>query len=217
MKRMFREGEIAYPPKKPVYSFLKRLFDLTAGTLALILLSPVILIAAVAVRLDSPGNPCYVSERVTVGGKVFRMFKLRSMYLDADERLKELMEKNQYKDSPAFKMKDDPRITRVGRFLRKTSIDELPQLLNVIAGQMSVVGPRPPLPDEVRRYNDRQKQRLAVKTGLTCTWQAGGRNDIGFDEWVEMDLEYIRTRGVWTDLKIIGKTFGAVFSMKGAL
>lgn len=217
MTRIPDKGEIVLPKRKPVYSFVKRAFDLVSATLLLILVSPLLLAAAIAVRIDSKGRAFYVSDRVTVGGKVFKMFKLRSMYVDADRRLQDLMDRNEYKDAPVFKMKDDPRITRVGRILRKTSIDELPQLLNVIAGQMSVVGPRPPLPSEVARYTPYQMQRLGVKQGLTCYWQAGGRNEIGFDDWVEMDLKYIRERGVRTDLKILFQTVGALFSMKGAM
>ena len=216
MKENRAEGTVI-PAKKPVYECFKRFFDILLATIALIVTAPFILIAALAIRLDSKGRAFYVSERVTKDGKVFQMFKLRTMYLDADKRLKDLMEENEYKDAPAFKMKNDPRITRVGRFLRKTSIDELPQLINVIAGQMSVVGPRPPLPDEVARYTPYQRQRLGVKGGLTCYWQSSGRNDIGFDEWVELDLKYIRERSLWTDFKIILKTFGAVFSMRGAM
>ena len=207
---------LVLPEKKPVYECCKRVFDVVFALIALILVSPVILIAAIAVRLDSKGRAFYVSDRLTKNGKVFKMFKIRTMYLDADQRLQELMAQNEYKDAPVFKMKNDPRITRVGRVLRKTSIDELPQLLNVIIGQMSIVGPRPPLPAEVARYTPYQLQRLGVKCGITCFWQASGRNDIGFDEWVELDLKYIRERSVRTDLSIIGKTFGAVFSMRGA-
>jgi len=204
------------PEKKPAYEFFKRVFDVIFSVFALILVSPVLLVSVLAIRLTSKGKAIYVSERVTKDGKVFRMYKLRSMYLDADKRLEELLQHNEMKDGPAFKMKNDPRITPVGRFLRKASIDELPQLVNIIKGDMTVVGPRPPLPREVARYNAYQYQRLGVKQGLTCYWQISGRNNIGFDQWVELDLKYIRERSLFTDLKIFLKTFGAVFTMRGA-
>lgn len=207
---------VVVPAHKPVYECVKRILDLVISVIALILLSPLFLITIIAIRLDSPGKAMYVSDRLTKDGKVFKMYKFRSMYEDADERLQALMEHNEIKDGPAFKMKDDPRITRVGRFIRKTSIDELPQLINIIRGEMAIVGPRPPLPWEVEQYTPYQYQRLGVIQGLTCFWQCSGRNDIGFQEWVELDLKYIRERSLWTDFKIICKTFGAVFTMKGA-
>ena len=132
------------------------------------------------------------------------------------EAMQELLEKNEMKGGPTFKMKNDPRITPVGRFLRKTSIDELPQLINILKGDMTIVGPRPPLPREVALYTPYQYQRLGVKGGLTCYWQISGRNNIGFDEWVELDLKYIRERSLWTDTKIFFRTFGAVFTGRGA-
>ncbi len=219
MNQMQKEAQFqtVLPEKKPVYEAIKRVLDILVASIALVLVSPVLLIAVIAIRLNSPGKAIYVSDRMTTGGKIFKMFKLRSMYLDAEKRLESLREQNEMKDGPAFKMKNDPRITRVGKFLRKTSIDELPQLINVIKGDMSIVGPRPPLPDEVARYTPYQKQRLGVKQGLTCYWQASGRNNIGFEEWVELDLKYIRERSLWTDFKIVLKTFKAVISMKGAL
>lgn len=211
-----REYEIVVPKKKPFYEAVKRFFDVVLSVIGLILLSPLFLITAILIRLESRGGAFYVSERVGKDGKRFQMYKFRSMYEEADKHLQELMDQNEIKDGPAFKMTFDPRITRIGRFLRKTSIDELPQLLNIIKGDMTIVGPRPPLPHEVADYTPYQMQRLGVKQGLTCYWQCSGRNNIGFVEWVELDLKYIRERSFLTDLKIILKTFGAVFTMDGA-
>ena len=138
------------------------------------------------------------------------MYKFRSMVHNAEDLLKDLMDRNE-QTGPVFKINDDPRITKVGKFIRKTSIDELPQLFNVLKGDMSLVGPRPPIPHEVEQYNSYQMQRLAVKPGLTCIWQVSGRNNIGFDEWVDMDIEYIQNRSLWLDIKLIFKTVGVLF------
>ena len=202
--------------KKPIYEFLKRVLDIVCSGLALIVLSPLLLIIAIAVRSD--GSPAlYSQERVGKDGKLFKIYKFRSMCVDADspEMLAKLAKFNEM-DGPAFKIKNDPRITKVGRFIRRTSIDELPQLINIFLGDMSIVGPRPPLVSEVRQYTEYQRQRLLVKQGLTCYWQCSGRNNICFDEWVELDLKYIRERSLWTDIKIILKTIPAVLSGDGA-
>ena len=166
--------------------------------------------------LDDPkGSPLFVQTRVGKDGKEFRFYKFRSMVVDAEKQLEDLMDQNEM-DGPVFKIKDDPRITRVGKFIRRTSIDELPQLWNVLKGDMSIVGPRPPVPREVAQYTDYQRQRLNVTPGLTCYWQVQrDRNYCSFDEWVEMDIRYIRERSVGTDMKIIFKTFGAVLGMNG--
>ncbi len=203
-------------PKKPVYEFCKRLFDITASGLAIIVLSPLLLVLAVAVRSD--GGPAIYSQiRLGRGGKPFRIYKFRSMCVNADspDMLARLAALNEM-DGPAFKIKNDPRITRVGRFIRRTSLDELPQLFNIFKGDMTFVGPRPPLESEAAQYTDYQRQRLLVKQGLTCYWQCSGRNEISFAEWVEMDLRYIRERSLWTDLKILFMTVPAVFSGRGA-
>ena len=213
---ILKEGPVVEPEKKPVYEFFKRVLDIVISVISLILLSPLFLVVAIVIRLDSKGRAIYVSDRITKNGKVFKMYKFRTMHEDAEDHLEKLKEHNEIKDGPAFKMTDDPRITRVGRFLRKSSIDELPQLVNIIKGDMSIVGPRPPLPREVADYTPYQYQRLGVVQGLTCYWQCSGRNDIGFKEWVELDLKYIRERSLWTDTKIFFRTFGAVFTMKGA-
>lgn len=202
--------------KKPVYEFFKRAMDIVCSGLALLVLSPLFLILAIAVRSDG-GPAFYTQERVGKDGKLFRIFKFRSMCMNADspEMLAKLAALNEM-DGPAFKIKNDPRITKVGRFIRRTSLDELPQLINIFIGDMAIVGPRPPLVSEVAQYTDYQRQRLLVKQGLTCYWQCSGRNNINFQEWVELDLKYIRERSLWTDIKIIFKTIPAVLSGDGA-
>lgn len=202
--------------KKPVYEFFKRAMDIVCSGLALLILLPLFLILAIAVRSDG-GPAFYTQERVGKDGKLFRIFKFRSMCMNADspEMLAKLAALNEM-DGPAFKIKNDPRITKVGRFIRRTSLDELPQLINIFIGDMTIVGPRPPLVSEVEQYTDYQRQRLLVKQGLTCYWQCSGRNNINFQEWVELDLKYIRERSFWTDIKIIFKTIPAVLSGDGA-
>jgi lipopolysaccharide/colanic/teichoic acid biosynthesis glycosyltransferase len=167
--------------------------------------------------LQDGGKRIYSQIRLTKGGREFRMYKFRSMRMDAEEHLDELMDQNEM-TGPAFKMKDDPRITAVGRFIRKTSIDELPQLINIIKGDMSIIGPRPPLPREVEQYNEYQLHRLDVKTGLACYHECMGRSDSSdFDEWVASDLKYIRERSFRTDLKVIFMTIKVVLTGKGAV
>ncbi len=202
--------------EKPLYDAIKRLFDILISGIALILLSPLLLVLVIMVRSDG-GPAIYYQNRVGKNGKTFRIFKFRSMCVNADspEMLAKLQAMNEM-DGPAFKIKEDPRITKVGRFIRRTSMDELPQLVNILLGDMSIVGPRPPLVSEVKQYTEYQKQRLLVKQGLTCYWQCSGRNNISFDEWVELDLKYICERSLWTDLKIILKTVPAVLSGNGA-
>ncbi len=201
---------------KPMYDFLKRAMDIVCSGLALVVLAPVLLVIALWVRSD--GGPAFYSqERVGKDGKHFRIYKFRSMCVNADspEMLAKLAKFNEM-DGPAFKIKNDPRITKVGRFIRRTSLDELPQLINIFLGDMTIVGPRPPLVSEVAQYTEYQRQRLLVKQGLTCYWQCSGRNNISFEEWVELDLKYIRERSLWTDIKIIFKTIPAVLSGDGA-
>lgn len=201
---------------KPVYDFVKRLFDILCSGLAIVILSPILLGLAIAVRSDG-GPAIYSQMRVGKNGKKFRIYKFRSMCVNADspEMLKKLAAMNEM-DGPAFKIKNDPRITPVGRFIRRTSMDELPQLFNIFKGDMTIVGPRPPLVSEVKQYTEYQMQRLQVPQGLTCYWQCSGRNNISFEEWVELDLKYIRERGIWTDIKILLKTVPAVLSGDGA-
>lgn len=189
-----------------VYRTIKRIFDFVAALIAVIILSPVFLIIAIAIKINDPHGPVfYTQERVGKDGRHFRMFKFRSMVTNADELLEKLKAQNEIKGA-MFKMKNDPRITKVGRFIRKYSLDELPQLLNVVGGSMSIVGPRPPLQYEVDEYTDYDKQRLMVKPGATGMWQVGGRNDLNFDQMVELDLTYINERSIWLDLKIMFET-----------
>ena len=197
--------------KSAFYLISKRVIDIVGSLCGIILLSPVFLIVAILIKLEDPkGKIFFAQERNGQYPKTFKMYKFRSMVHNAEELLKDLMDRNE-QTGPVFKIYDDPRITKVGKFIRKTSIDELPQLFNVLKGDMSLVGPRPPIPHEVEQYNSYQMQRLAVKPGLTCIWQVSGRNNIGFDEWVEMDIEYIKTRNLWLDIKLIFKTVGVLF------
>lgn len=205
------------PAPKPVYEVCKRVFDLVMSAFALVVLSPVFLAVAIAIKLEDGGNVFYSQTRLTKGGKEFKMFKFRSMCPNADKLLESLMDQNEM-EGPAFKIEKDPRITRVGHFIRKTSIDELPQLVNIIMGDMSIIGPRPPLPREVEQYTPYQLHRLDVKTGLACYHECQGRSeDKNFDNWVESDLKYIRERSFLTDLKVIFWTIRVVLTGKGAM
>ena len=200
--------------RRPVYDFFKRLTDIVLSAVALVLLSP--LFAVVAYKVHKDGGPAFfVQERAGKDEKYFKMYKFRSMCVDAEDKLEDLRDLNEA-DGIAFKIEDDPRLTKFGKSIRKTSIDELPQLLNVLKGDMSLVGPRPPLRCEVDLYNDYQRQRLSVKPGLTCIWQCSGRSDIAFDEWMRMDMEYIKKRGYFYDWYLIFKTIPAVLSERGA-
>lgn len=199
------------PRKGIIYLFLKRTIDILGAGVGLIILSPIFILVALAIKIEDPkGKVFFAQERCGKNNKLFKMYKFRSMISNAEELLEALICENEM-DGPVFKIKEDPRITRVGRFIRKTSIDELPQLFNILMGDMSIVGPRPAIPHEVAEYNEYQKQRLLVKPGLTCIWQVSGRNSIGFDEWVDMDLEYIEKRNLWMDIKLIFKTVGVLF------
>lgn len=201
---------------KRVYKVFKRVQDIVLSSLALIVLSPLLLVIALIIFIDDPkGSPFFAQTRVGKDGKEFRFYKFRSMVVNAEDMLDDLLDENE-QDGPAFKMKDDPRITRVGRFIRKTSIDELPQLINIIKGDMSIVGPRPALPREAAMYNEHQKQRLYVTPGLTCYWQIQPRrNDISFDEWLALDIKYIKECSFLTDWKIIFGTVGSVLHGEG--
>lgn len=198
------------------YCFFKRLQDIIFSLIAIITLLPIMIFTSIAIIIDDPkGGPFFSQIRVGKGGKIFKMYKFRSMAVDAEEQLQMLLKDNEM-DGPAFKISDDPRITRVGKFIRKTSIDELPQLFNILRGDMSIVGPRPPLPREVEQYTLYQTQRLLITPGLTCYWQIQpNRNDIPFNDWVEMDIRYIRERSFFVDWKIILKTIISVFTKQG--
>ena len=198
------------------YLFLKRVMDIVGAVIGLVLTSPIMLIIVILIKLEDPKGPVFFSQvRNGKYPKTFKMYKFRSMYVDAEDRLQELMHLNE-QSGPAFKMKDDPRITKVGKFIRKASLDELPQLFNVLKGDMSLVGPRPAIPREVEQYTPYQMQRLLVKPGLTCIWQVSGRNNIGFDEWVELDIEYIKARNLWLDIKLILLTIPAMLGDENA-
>jgi len=204
------------PPPKPVYDFFKRLFDIVLSAFALIVLSPLFLIIAILIKREDGGKVFYSQTRLTKGNKEFKMYKFRSMCVNADQMLDSLMDRNEM-SGPAFKITDDPRITKIGKFIRRTSIDELPQLLNILKGDMSIIGPRPPLPREVAQYTPYQMHRLDVKTGLACYHECTGRsNSHDFDIWVESDLKYIKERSLLTDIKIIFLTIRAVLSGIGA-
>jgi len=195
---------------------LKRTIDFSASLTLLILLSPLLLLIALLVKLEDGGPVLFAQTRVGRFGKEFKMFKLRSMCLDAEARLATVASQNQHGQGITFKIKNDPRITRVGRWLRKFSLDELPQLYNVFIGDMSLVGPRPPLPREVRRYKLPDHRRLAALPGITCIWQISGRSEINFAGQVKLDVDYIERQSFWTDTLILLKTIPAVIASKGA-
>ncbi len=198
------------------YWFLRRLQDVLLSGFALLVLWPVMVLVAIIIVLDSPGaGPIFAQTRVGRDGKEFKFYKFRSMCPNAEAKLDSLLDQNEM-EGPVFKIKEDPRITRVGKFIRRTSIDELPQLWNVLRGDMSIVGPRPALPREVEQYDEYARQRLLVTPGLTCYWQIQPhRNELTFDEWVDLDVKYIKERSFKVDWKIILKTFGAVLGMNG--
>lgn len=195
---------------------MKRLMDIVFSALGMVLLSPVYLAIALAVKLSSSGPVFFVQTRVGRYGRHFRFYKFRSMRQDAEAQKAALMDRNESKDGVIFKMKDDPRITKVGRFLRRTSLDELPQLWNVFIGDMSLVGPRPPVPSEVQEYTLEDRKRLDVIPGITCLWQIKGRSEIPFNEQVRLDKEYILAPSVWKDISILLKTIPAILGGKGA-
>ena len=194
----------------------KRLMDIVLAILAFVLCSPIFLLTAFLVKVTSPGPIIFSQVRVGKFGRHFKFYKFRSMYIDAEARKAELMKHNESKDGVIFKMKHDPRITPVGRFIRKFSIDELPQLFNVILGDMSLVGPRPPLPSEVRTYTLEERKRLNITPGITCLWQVSGRSELPFKQQMALDKEYIASRSAWKDFLILLKTIPAILTGKGA-
>ena len=198
------------------YWILRRVQDILLSGIALIVLAPIMLLIALAIYIDDPhGSPIFTQIRCGRDGKPFKFYKFRSMCVDAEDKLAALLGNNEM-DGPAFKIKDDPRITKIGRMIRKTSLDELPQLWNIFKGDMSIVGPRPALPREVELYDDYQLQRMYVQPGLTCYWQVQPRrNDISFDDWIALDIKYIQERSFWVDWKIIFMTVGAVIRGEG--
>lgn len=196
--------------KNNAYFIVKRTIDILASFAALIVLSPILLIVILAIRCESEGDAIFSQERVGRYGKVFKMYKFRSMVVNAEE-FRDKLEKHNEMDGPMFKIKDDPRVTKVGKFIRKASLDELPQLVNVLKGEMTLVGPRPSLPEEVEEFEEWMRARLEVTPGLTCYWQVSGRNDICFEEWMKLDVKYVKERSTWLDIKLIFKTFGVLF------
>ncbi len=203
--------------KKSVsYLFCKRVIDIIGSLAGLILLSPVFLLVSIALKLESPKSKViFVQRRNGKYAKEFDMYKFRSMVANAENMLYEVMEDNEA-DGPVFKMKNDPRITKVGKFIRKTSIDELPQLVNVLKGDMSLVGPRPPIPHEVKQYTNHHMKRLSIKPGLTCYWQVCARHSVTFEEWIDLDIKYIKERSLLVDIKLILKTILVLFGDKNA-
>ncbi len=197
------------------YRVTKRAFDLIVGSGILLLLLPVIPLVALMIRLDSEGPAFYRQERIGKGGRPFRFYKFRSMRVDSDRLRADLEARNEL-SGPVFKMKNDPRVTAVGQFLRRSSLDEIPQIFNVLKGDMSIVGPRPALPGEVARYEAWHRRRLDVKPGITCLWQVTGRSHVGFDEWMRLDIEYMSRRSLRTDVAIFLKTIPAVIARRGA-
>ncbi len=195
---------------------MKRTLDILASSLLLILFSPVFLLIGILVKIEDGGPVFFAQRRVGQFGREFRMFKVRSMCLNAEARLQEVLAQNQHAEGVTFKLKHDPRITRVGRWLRKFSLDELPQLYNVLIGDMSLVGPRPPVPSEVSKYSLAHRRRLAIKPGITCIWQISGRAEIDFSGQVQLDVNYIENLSFWMDVKILARTVPAVISGKGA-
>lgn len=206
---------IVWVIRTKIVNGLKRALDTSVAAIALVGVSPIMLITAFAVKLDSPGPVFFKQTRVGKWGATFGCYKFRSMYIDADQRKQTLMPKNEA-DGPVFKIKNDPRITRVGRFIRKMSIDELPQLINVLRGEMSLVGPRPPVPKEVAQYTVDQLHRLDVIPGITGLQQISGRSNLNFKRWVELDLQYISEQSFWKDIEILIKTIPAVLTSRGA-
>ena len=198
-----------------LYEVIKRIIDIVASFTGLIVLSPLMLVVSILIKLESKGEVIFKQKRVGLNGKEFYMYKFRSMVINAEELKAELESQNEM-SGPMFKMKDDPRITKIGKFIRKTSIDELPQLINVIKGDMSLVGPRPSLPKEVEEFETWMRERLEVKPGLTCYWQVSGRNNIDFEDWMKLDIKYVRERSFKLDIKLILKTVLVLFGDKNA-
>jgi len=197
------------------YFIIKRIIDIIGSLTGLILISPVMIIVAIVIKFGSKGPVFFAQSRVGRDGNEFVMYKFRSMCTEAEALLGKLKNENEM-SGPMFKMKDDPRITKVGKFIRKTSIDELPQLINILKGDMSLVGPRPSLPKEVLQFTPFQKRRLVAKPGLTCYWQVNGRSDVSFKEWMKMDVDYVEERNTWIDITLIFKTVGVLFGDEGA-
>lgn len=195
---------------------LKRSLDIVVGALALVALSPVLLTVIALIKIEDGGPIFFRQTRVGLRGRLFGMWKFRSMVLNADALKDKLLQQNEMSGGVTFKMKNDPRVTRIGKWIRKFSVDEMPQLWNVLQGHMSLVGPRPPVPREVQEYTVEDRQRLLAKPGLTCFWQVGGRSEIDFNGQVRLDVDYIKSQSLWLDIKLLFKTVPAVLLGKGA-
>jgi lipopolysaccharide/colanic/teichoic acid biosynthesis glycosyltransferase len=209
-------GEIPTVANGTVYQIAKRGLDIVGAIVGMVLSAPLMAVCAVFIKLHDGGQILFAQTRVGRGGRLFRVYKFRSMVPNADALKVVLMDQNRHSDNRTFKILNDPRITPIGRVMRRLSLDELPQFWNVLRGDMSLVGPRPPLPAEVELYQTRDLMRLAVKPGITCLWQVSGRSNLDFACQVELDLRYVQQRGVWTDLKLLVRTFPAVFRGDGA-
>ncbi len=201
--------------KSTFYFITKRLIDVTFSLFSLIIFMPLLFVIAVLIKLDSQGPVIFKQERIGLNEKHFKMYKFRTMCADAEDRLDAIKHNNEM-SGPMFKMRNDPRITNIGRFLRKTSLDELPQLFNILKGEMSLVGPRPNLPREVEKFTKEQKKKFMAKPGLTCYWQVMGRSNIDFEDWMLLDMKYIEERNTWVDIKLIIKTMAVLFGDDGA-
>nr|WP_253199146.1 sugar transferase [Clostridium gasigenes] len=212
---IIQQIEVTIENENKLYLFSKRTLDIVASLIGLIVLSPIIVITGILIRIESKGPIIFSQKRIGLNGRKFKMYKFRSMVLNAEALKTKLLEQNEM-SGPMFKMKEDPRITKTGKFIRKTSIDELPQLINVLKGEMSLVGPRPSLPQEVEKFEPWMMKRLEVKPGLTCYWQVSGRNNIDFEAWMQLDLDYVNDRSFLLDIKLIFRTFFVLFGDENA-
>ena len=214
--RRAKFGNAIWKVRCAVTPLIKRTLDITVALIALLLLSPLLMLIATLIKLESNGGALFKQDRVGLNSVPFTMWKFRSMSIDAEAQRSNLSQQNEMSSGITFKMKRDPRITRVGALIRKTSIDELPQLFNVLKGDMSLVGPRPPLPSEVSEYSRSDRLRLEVVPGITCLWQISGRSDIPFEQQVKLDIQYIEKQTLWFDLWVLVKTIPAVLKARGA-
>ncbi|MBU3138165.1 sugar transferase [Clostridium gasigenes] len=212
---IIQQVEVIVESENKLYLFSKRTLDIVASLIGLIVLSPIIVITGILIRIESKGPIIFSQNRIGLNGRKFKMYKFRSMVLNAEALKTKLLEQNEM-SGPMFKMKEDPRITKTGKFIRKTSIDELPQLINVLKGEMSLVGPRPSLPQEVEKFEPWMMKRIEVKPGLTCYWQVSGRNNIDFEAWMQLDIDYVNDRNFLLDIKLIFKTFFVLFGDENA-
>ena len=212
---MVKIGRLSRNKKARLYEISKRGMDIIGSLVGIVLLMPLYIIVAIWIKVDSKGPVMFSQERVGLDGKKFYMYKFRSMVVNAED-LKEKLKTQNERKGPMFKIKEDPRVTKIGKFIRKTSIDELPQLINILKGEMSIVGPRPSLPKEVKQFDDWMMERLDVKPGLTCYWQVEGRDDIPFIEWMKLDIKYVKERSLGLDIKLILKTFTVLLGDKNA-